>query len=92
MNKNKAANSKIDWPGTKRIRKAMQKKKLIKITINIDADSLSAIKSESEETGIPYQRILNSVLRESLKARSKTASRLEKIEKELSAIKKKLAA
>ena len=92
MRRIKAKNLKIDGAGTKRIRSAMARQKFVKITINVDAESLSALKSESEKTGIPYQRLLNSLLKENLAERKKTEGRLENLEKELAIVKKKLAA
>lgn len=83
---------KIDWAGTKRIRSAMAKQKFVKITINLDAESLAALKAESEKTGVPYQRLLNSLLRENLSQRRKAEARLERLEKELELVKRKLAA
>jgi predicted DNA binding CopG/RHH family protein len=88
----KNSSLKIDRAGTKRIRLAMASQKSVKITINVDADSLAALKAESEKTGIPYQRLLNSVLRERLKERKDTESRLDKLERELERVKRKLAA
>jgi predicted DNA binding CopG/RHH family protein len=85
-------NLKIDWAGTKKIRSAMRKQKYVKITINVDAESLSALKAESERTGVPYQRLLNSLLKENLSQRRKTEGRLERLEKELALVKRKFVA
>lgn len=92
MKRTKSENLKIDWPGTRKIRSSMAKQKYVKITINVDAESLSSLKAESEKTGIPYQRLLNSLLRERLTERRKTEGRLERLEKELAIVKRKLAA
>jgi predicted DNA binding CopG/RHH family protein len=92
MKRTKTNNIKIDWAGTKKVRLAMAKQKFVKITINVDADSLSELKAESEKTGVPYQRLLNSLLKENLSQRRKTEGRLEKLEKELALVKKKFAA
>ena len=83
---------KIDWAGTKKIRTAMAKQKFVKITINLDAESLAALKAESEKTGVPYQRLLNSLLKENLSQRRKAEARLERLERELELVKRKLAA
>ena len=64
----------------------------IKITINIDAESLDKLKKLSAESGIPYQRLLNNLLRERLAKTSSIQSRLDRIEKELAQVKRKLAA
>ncbi len=92
MKRSKTNAVKIDWAGTNRIRQAMASQKYVKITINVDAESVTALKLESEKTGVPYQRLLNSVLRDSLKNRKETDSRLEKLERELEKVKRKLAA
>ena len=92
MKRSKRNNLVIDWKGTKQIRDAMAGKKLIKITINVDSQSLASLKKESEKTGVPYQRLLNSLLKEGLEKHGETESRLEKLEHELEKVKKKLAA
>jgi uncharacterized protein (DUF4415 family) len=92
MKRRKGKSLTIDWPGTKKIRSAMASQKSVKITINIDADSLSKIKAQSIKTGVPYQRLLNTILRESLTRKHETENRLERLEMELEKVKKKLAA
>jgi|GEM_PF-1078768 len=83
---------KIDWAGTKKIRSAMGKQKFVKITINLDAGSLASLKLEAERTGVPYQRLLNSLLKENLSQRRKAEERLDRVERELELVKRKLAA
>jgi hypothetical protein len=83
---------KIDWPGTKKIRAHMAKRNYVKITINLDSKSLASLKAESDKTGIPYQRLLNSILKDSLNKRQETEDRLARLEKELAQVKRKLAA
>lgn len=92
MKQPKTTDLKIDAAGTKKIRTAMQRARSIKITINIDADSLSALRETAERTGVPYQRLLNNILKEGLESQNLTEDRLARIEKELARIKKKLAA
>lgn len=92
MKQPKMTNLRIDAAGTKKIRSAMQRARSVKITINIDADSLSALRETAERTGVPYQRLLNNILREGLSNQALTEDRLARIEKELARIKKKLAA
>jgi predicted DNA binding CopG/RHH family protein len=82
----------IDRKGTKDIRSKMNKAKRVKITINVDEDSLSTLKSLAEDTGAPYQKLLNQVLKEGLANRSLSESRLDRIERELEKLKKKVAA
>jgi predicted DNA binding CopG/RHH family protein len=82
----------MDHKGTKELRAKMGRSKKVKITINIDEDSLSMLKSLAEDTGAPYQKLLNQVLKEGLEKRAASESRLERIERELEKLKKKLAA
>ena len=92
MKRKKVDSLKIDWVGTRKIRSAMASQKSVKITINIDSESLSKIKSESVKTGIPYQRLLNSILKQNLAVEQETEGRLDRLERELDKVKKKLAA
>ena len=83
----------IDLKGSARIRARAGKAKKIKITVNIDADVLGAIKERSEVTGVPYQSLLNRMLRTAIQeSRSDNTNRLDRLERELAAIKKKLTA
>ena len=77
---------------TSEIRRRMVKVKKIKITINIDEDSLETLRNISEKSGAPYQKVLNQVLREGLNKRLESDSRLDRLERELEKIKRKVAA
>jgi predicted DNA binding CopG/RHH family protein len=92
MKQPKMTNLRIDAAGTKKVRTAMQRARSVKITINIDAGSLSALRETAERTGVPYQRLLNKILKEGLANQNLNEDRLARIEKELARIKKKLAA
>lgn len=92
MKKPKVSDLKIDASETARIRKMAAKVKAVKITINIDAGNLATLKKEAERTGIPYQRLLNQVLKEALGDRESSDARLEKLEREVALMKRKLAA
>lgn len=92
MKEPKIDNLKVNADETKAIKAGMQKGSSIKITINIDADTLKKIRSISDETGVPYQRLMNRILRDSLDGNEDTENRLDKLEKELSELKEKLAA
>jgi len=81
----------LDEKGTKSIRRAIKQSRKIKITINIDEESLNSLRTQSEKTGIPYQRLINQILRESLEQRDSHESRLERLEKEILKLKKKVA-
>jgi predicted DNA binding CopG/RHH family protein len=83
---------KVDTTGTRRLRAAMAGRGSVKITINVDADSLAKLKELSAESGVPYQRLLNSILKERLATTDTVQSRLDRIEKELARVKKTLAA
>ena len=78
--------------GTKEIRSKMKRSRKIKITINVDEDSLVLLRKMSSETGAPYQKLLNQILKEGLSKRSEAESRLDRIEKELRRIKREIAA
>ena len=82
----------IDRRGTKEIRSKMKRSKKIKITINIDEDSLVLLRKMSSETSAPYQKLLNQILKDGLSKRSDAESRLDRIEKELKRIKREIAA
>ena len=92
MKQPKKTHLRIDTAGTKKVRDAMRKAQRIKITINVDADSLTALRNAAQRTGVPYQRLLNNILKEGLASQSVTEDRLERIEKELARLKKKLVA
>lgn len=93
MKKPTIADLNVDVRGTRRMREAaMRGRKSIKITINIDAESLGQLKALSTESGVPYQRLLNEVLRQGLSKRSTISARLDRLEKDVTRLKKKLAA
>lgn len=92
MRKPRMSDLKVDSAGTRRIRAEMARRGSVKITINVDADSLAKLKELSAESGVPYQRLLNSYLKERLSRTNSVHSRLDRIEKELERVKKTLAA
>lgn len=92
MKQPKSTDLVIDQKGTMRMRAEMAATKKIKITINIDQESLEALREMSGHTGAPYQKLLNQILKEGLKKRTESESRLDQIEKELARLKKKIAA
>ncbi|MBI2993278.1 MAG: BrnA antitoxin family protein [Gammaproteobacteria bacterium] len=85
-------NLKLDPAETRRIRKSVARNKLVKITINLDAESLALLKEEASATGVPYQRLLNRILRDGLTSRESAEVRLTRLEREMASIKKKVAA
>jgi predicted DNA binding CopG/RHH family protein len=88
----KLSDMKIDVPGTKSMRSKVAKSKKIKITINIDDDLLASLRGKSEKTGIPYQSLLNRLLRDAVNKFSDEESRLDKLEREVKDLKKRLSA
>lgn len=80
----------IDIEGSDEIRAAMAKVKKIKITINIDEDILRTVRKMSDRTGVPYQSLLNRILRGAVSRRKQTESRITRLEKEVSALKNRL--
>ena len=92
MKKPSIKNLKFDEAETKRIRTEMAKQKSIKITINIDAATLRKLKSTAARTGIPYQRLLNRTLQEGLSESQGSEDRLDRMEREIKLLKKKIAA
>ena len=52
----------------------------------------SALHETAERTGIPYQRLLNNILKEGFASQRLTEDRLARFEKELARLKKKLVA
>jgi predicted DNA binding CopG/RHH family protein len=91
MKQPKVSDLVIDRKGTKQMRAEAAKTRKIKITINIDQDSLDSLREMAGETGAPYQKLLNQILREGLRKRGEAESRLDRIEKELARLKKQVA-
>lgn len=94
MKQPKLSDLKLDPKGTEQIRRRATKSQKIKITINIDQDIIASLKKRSDISGVPYQNLLNSMLRAALNDAKPddTSSRLNRLERELAAIKKKLTA
>jgi predicted DNA binding CopG/RHH family protein len=92
MKKPNLKSLKINVAETKRIRENMSLKKSVKITINIDSEILTKLRNSAAKTGVPYQRLINRTLAESLNGKSSSDSRLERLEKEIKLLKKKIAA
>ncbi len=82
----------IDRVATNKIRTALSKKNRVTITVNLDSDSLKALKIRSRNTGIPYQRLLNTMLTTTVTQQESIQSRLNRLEQELRKIKRHVAA
>lgn len=83
---------KIDREGTELIRTALQKKGRVTITVNLDAADLLAAKTHSKKAGIPYQRIVKTLLTTTVSQQESIQSRLTRLEQELRKIKRHVAA
>ena len=92
MKQPKMSDLKIDRKGTKELKTQIAKSKKIKITINIDEDSVSHLKKMSGKTGVPYQTLLNQILQEGLEKQKATESQMDRLEREIEKLKKKVAA
>ena len=82
----------IDYSGTRKLRAELKKTKKIKITIDIDERSLRLLRKVSGQSAIPYQQILSQVLRDTVIERGEAKSRLDRIERELEKLKRRIAA
>jgi predicted DNA binding CopG/RHH family protein len=82
----------IDRKGTKRVRAEAAKTRKVKITINIDQDSLEALRGMAGKSGASYQKLLNQILKEGLGKRDASEARLDRIEKELEQLKRRRVA
>ena len=77
---------------TKRIRSLVANAKKIKVTINIDEETLVKIRSEADDTGVPYQRLINQLLKASTGTASSIEMRLSALEAQVKRLSKKKAA
>jgi len=92
MKQPKLSDLKIDSKGTKALRKMMTKAKKIKITVNVDEDLLTELRQMAEETGTPYQSLLNKVLKDAVMGKKAEGTRLDRLEREVERLKKKISA
>lgn len=81
---------KLNKKATLAMRKKAVGTKKIKITINFDEDILSEIKKLARNMGAPYQTLLNKMVRDSLKVKKTQEGRLDQLEKEVRALKRKV--
>lgn len=91
MKEPKLSDLKYNKKATDSIRKKMAQTDKVKITINFDADILEEVKNMANEMGSPYQTLLNKLLRESIQQKLGEESRLDRLEKEVRDLKKKIA-
>ena len=72
----------------------MAKSKKVKITINIDLDNLQKVKKIAEKNGASYQKLINQLLGQALRMGANlnfSIERIERLEKEVEKLKKKIA-
>jgi predicted DNA binding CopG/RHH family protein len=82
----------IDRAATNKLRAELSKSKRVTITVNLDSDSLRALKTLSTKTGIPYQRLLRTLLAADAVQQETIHVRLNRLEQELRKIKRRVAA
>lgn len=92
MKKPKLSDVCIAVRGTKSVRKMIAKSKKTKITINLDENLLVEIRKMADSMGTPYQTFLNKVLKDAISLKLSEGSRLDRLERELERLKKKIAA
>jgi predicted DNA binding CopG/RHH family protein len=90
MKEPKLSELEIDQRSTRQIRQSMTKTKAVKITINIDKENLDILRDKAARTGVPYQRLLNRLLTKALQSEKDTESRLTRLEREVTKLKKKI--
>ena len=91
MKQPKMSNLKINKKATKAMRDKAKASKKAKITINFDVDVLNKVKKLAKDMGAPYQTLLNKILMEALETKRTREDRLDLLEKEVKALKKKVA-
>ena len=91
MKQPKLNNLVLNVTETKKIRESASRSEKIKITINIDKDSLDSLKEMALKTGGSYQKLLNELVKNGIEKRYDSETRLQKLEKEVAKIKKKIA-
>ena len=82
----------IDQAGTSRLRAQLKKTKNIRITINIDEQSLTRLRKAFRRSDLPYLRLLDQALQERSVEKGATKTRLDRIERELRKLKRQIAA
>lgn len=82
----------LDKKGTKKMRAKAAQTNKVKITINIDLENLEGLKSMAHKSGASYQKLLNQILKDGLLKKTDSDTRLDRLERELERIRKKLAA
>ena len=92
MKQPRLSDVRVDAKGTKAMRKMIAKAKKVKITVNVDEDILLELREMADSTNTPYQSLLNRVLKEALHSKKEEVSRLDRIEREVERLKRKISA
>lgn len=92
MKEPKLSDVKLDTKGTKSLRRMIVKSKKTKITINIDEDLLFEIRKMADSSGTPYQTLLNKILKDAIRSKTNEGTRLDRLEREIERLKRKIAA
>ena len=82
---------KIDRAGTDTIRKALRKSH-VTITIKLNAEDMRTLKTRSTKAGIPYQRLLSTLITTTVSQQESMQSRIDRLEQELRKINRHVAA
>lgn len=83
---------KVDREGIEIIRTALRKQGQVTITVHLDAAALRVRKTDSKKAGIPYHRLLKTLLTTTVSEQESIQSRLARLEQELRKIKRHIAA
>lgn len=92
MKQPKLTDLEVDVKATKKLRFKAAKSTKVKITINIEEDILSAIRADADASGVPYQNLVNHLLEHALADKNMESDRLDRLEKEVRKLKKKISA
>ena len=86
----------IDKKGTEEMHLRAKRLPKVKITINIDKEIIDQLREKAIESGVPYQTLLNKMLKDSFQSENhgslQTEKRISRLEKEIAKIKKHIAA
>lgn len=92
MKEPKASDLRFNKKKTLEVREKASQSKKIRITIYLDEELVTKLKKEALSRGGKYQSLLNSILSQALANRTSEVDRIEKLERELKKLKKKVAA
>lgn len=82
---------KIDRAGTTGMRRTLRKNR-VTITINLNPEELQTLNTRSKKSGIPYQRLLSTLITTTVSQQESIQSRMDRLEQELRKVKRHVAA